>query len=163
MIEEKDRRIVRALADGIPIVSQPYALLAKKAGMDEKEFLSRLSVLKERGVLRRVGAVLQHRKAGFSANALCVWQVEKGRLDEVGIAVSREKTVSHCYSRESIPDWPYNFYVMIHAKNREECEAIANRISEENHLGQRRCFYSVREWKKAAMKYFCENDEKDNV
>lgn len=158
MLKEKDQRIIRVLADGIPIVSHPYAELASRVGMGEDEFLSRLNKLKDQGVLRRIGAVLQHRKAGYSANAICVWQIPDNRLDEVGAAVSREKAVSHCYSREPAPDWPYNFYVMIHAFDRESCEEIANRITTENRLGERQTFYSVREWKKAAMRYFCEND-----
>lgn len=156
MLEEKDQQIVRALADGIPFVPRPYAVLAEKAGMEEAEFLSRMKKLKEQGILRRVGAVLQHRRAGFAANALCVWMVSEERLDEVGAAVSREPSVSHCYSRETAPNWPYNFYAMIHAQSRETCEKIANRISAENDLGERQTFYSVREWKKAAMRYFCE-------
>jgi DNA-binding Lrp family transcriptional regulator len=160
MLEEKDQRIIRALADGIPIVSHPFAELAVKAGMGEDEFLSRLRALKERGVLRRVGAVLQHRKAGFSANALCAWQVANTRLDGVGEAVSREAAVSHCYSREPATDWPYNFYAMIHAPNRKACEEIADRIAAENQLGERKTFYSVREWKKATMRYFCEDNGK---
>ncbi len=159
MLGEKERKIVRALADGIPFVPRPYAALAEKAGMEEEEFLSRLKDLKTRGILRRVGAVLQHRRAGFSANALCIWNVPEGRLDGVGAAVSREPSVSHCYSRERAPEWPYNFYAMIHAHSREACESIADRISAENGLGERKTFYSVREWKKAAMRYFCEKQE----
>ena len=115
--------------------------------------------MKEQGTLRRVGAVLQHRRAGFAANALCVWKVPEERLDEVGAFVSRESSVSHCYSRETAPEWPYNFYAMIHAQSREDCEKIADRISAETDLDGRRTFYSVREWKKAAMRYFCENQE----
>ena len=159
MLEEKDRKIVRALADGIPFVPKPYAVLAEKAEMEEEEFLSRLKKLKTQGILRRVGAVLQHRRAGFEANALCIWMVSENRLDEVGAAVSREPSVSHCYSREPVPDWPYNFYVMVHAQNREMCEEIADRIATENGLGARKTFYSVREWKKAAMRYFCEGSQ----
>ena len=162
MLDELDRRIVRAVADGIPIVSRPYAMLAAKAGLSEEDFLFRLKALKERGILRRVGAVLQHRRAGFSANALCIWQIPEERLDEVGAAVSREAAVSHCYSRESLPEWPYNFYVMLHAKSRKECESIADRISEENRMGTGRMFYSVRELKKAAMRYFCEQDDRES-
>lgn len=159
MLEEKDRQVVRALADGIPFVPRPYVALAEKAGMEEDEFLSRMKKLKEQGILRRVGAVLQHRRAGFAANALCVWNVLEERLDEIGAAVSKEPSVSHCYSRETAPGWPYNFYAMIHAQSREACEEIADRISAENGLGERQTFYSVREWKKAAMRYFCENLE----
>ena len=159
MLEEKDQQIVRALADGIPFVPRPYIALAERVGMVEDEFLSRLKKLKEQGIMRRVGVVLQHRRAGFAANALCVWSVPEERLDEVGAAVSRESSVSHCYSRETAPGWPYNFYAMIHAQNREACEKNADRISTENNLGERKTFYSVREWKKAAMRYFCENQE----
>ena len=159
MLEEKDQQIVRVLADGIPFVPRPYAALADKAGMEEEEFLSRMKNLKERGILRRVGAVLQHRRAGFAANALCVWNLPEERLDEIGAAVSKEPSVSHCYSRETAPGWSYNFYAMLHAQSREGCEEIANRISAENDLGERQTFYSVREWKKAAMRYFCENLE----
>lgn len=159
MLEEKDQKIVRAMSDGIPLVPCPYAALAEKAGMEEEEFLSRLKKMKEQGTLRRVGAVLQHRRAGFAANALCVWKVPEERLDEVGASVSREPSVSHCYSRETAPEWPYNFYVMIHAHSREDCEKIADRISAEFDLDGRQTFYSVREWKKAAMRYFCENQE----
>lgn len=153
MIEEKDWRIVCALADGIPITYRPYAMLAKKAGMEEEEFLSRLGELKKRGVLRRVGAVIQHRQAGFSANALCAWIVPTERLDEVGTAVSHEEAVSHCYSRATGSQWPYNFYVMIHAQDRNTCEKIADRIADDCHLGERKTFYSVREWKKESMRY----------
>ena len=153
MIEEKDWRIVRALADGLPITYRPYAVLAKKAGMEEEEFLSRLGDLKKRGVLRRVGAVIQHRQAGFSANALCAWIVPNERLDEVGTAVSHEEAVSHCYSRAPVSQWPYNFYVMIHAQDRKTCEEIADRIADDCHLGERKTFYSVREWKKESMRY----------
>mgnify|MGYP002626516295 CR=1 FL=1 len=156
-MEEKDWRIVRALADGIPITYCPYAVLAKKAGMREEEFLARLRELKKRRILRRVGAVLQHRRAGFLANALCVWSVPKERLDEVGTVVSREEAVSHCYLRAPIAGWPYNFYVMLHAHDRETCEKLADRIAQECNLGERKTFYSVREWKKASMRYLGEN------
>ncbi|MBQ9377007.1 MAG: AsnC family transcriptional regulator [Schwartzia sp.] len=151
-----DRRIVRAMQEGLPLVPRPYEELARKVGIDEETFLARLEAMKESGALRRMGAVLQHRRAGFLANALCVWRVPEDRVDAAGAGVSREKAVSHCYTRAVVPDWPYNFYAMIHAKDRAGCEAIADRLERENELGARRTFYSVREWKKATMQYFCE-------
>ena len=99
-------------------------------------------------------AVLQHRHAGYTANALCVWQVPEEKLDGLGRTISGEPAVSHCYTRTAAEGWPYNFYVMIHAHDRERCEEIAERIECEHHLSERRMFYSVKEWKKASMKYF---------
>lgn len=154
MLAEEDRRIVRLLADGLPLVPRPYAALAARAGMTEEALLGRMRALRARGVLRRVGAVLQHRRAGFLANALCVWDVPEERLDAVGAAVSREEAVSHCYTRETAPGWPYNFYAMLHARDRAACGAAAARIARETGLGAPRVFYSVREWKKASMRYF---------
>ena len=151
-----DRRIVRAMQGGLPLVKRPYTELARAAGVDEETFLARLRAMKESGALRRMGAVLQHRKAGFLANALCVWSVPEERVDEAGANVSREEAVSHCYTRAVAPGWPYNFYAMVHARDREGCEAIADRLERENRLGAPKTFYSVREWKKATMQYFCE-------
>ena len=38
----------------------------------------------ERGLMRRYAAVLRHREAGFSANAMVVWKVPPERSEEVG-------------------------------------------------------------------------------
>ncbi|MBQ7514858.1 MAG: AsnC family transcriptional regulator [Schwartzia sp.] len=154
MIDETDRQVIRALQGDIPLVPCPYAALAETIGLSEAEFLDRMRRLKETGCLRRVGAVLQHRRAGFRANALCAWEVPAERVDDVGAAVSKEPAVSHCYDRETAPGWPFNFYAMLHAASHDECESIAARLASENHLAAPRMFYSVKEWKKASMKYY---------
>ena len=154
MIDEIDKAIVRTMQDDIPLVARPYAAMAETVGLSEEEFLQRLKRLKAEGKLRRIGVVLQHRRAGFTANALCVWQIPEAAVDAVGAAVSREPAVSHCYTRTPVSDFPYNFYAMIHAQSREACEAIADRITAAHGLTRRQIFYSVREWKKIAMKYF---------
>ncbi len=151
-----DRRIACVMQRGLPLVPRPYEALAREVGIDEETLLARLSAMKVSGALRRMGAVLQHRKAGFVANALCVWSVPEERVDEAGESVSREAAVSHCYTRAVAPGWPYNFYAMIHAKDRAGCEAVADRLERENRLGPRKTFYTVREWKKATMQYFGE-------
>lgn len=156
MLDETDKAVIRALQNDIPLVAKPYAAMAASIGMTESFFLQRLKKLKEEGKLRRIGVVLQHRQAGFTANALCVWQVPEPMIDIVGAAVSQEPAVSHCYKRATVPGFPYNFYVMLHATSHEACEAIAERIAAANGLGERQMFYSVREWKKVSMKYFVE-------
>ena len=154
MLDETDKAIVRTMQNDIPLVAQPYAAMADALGLSEEEFLQRLKRLKEEGKLRRIGVVLQHRRAGFTANALCVWQVPEAAVDRVGAAVSQEAAVSHCYTRTPVPEFPYNFYAMIHAQSREDCETIANRITAAHDLPKGEIFYSVREWKKISMKYF---------
>ena len=72
MLDETDKAIVRTMQNDIPLVARPYAAMADALGLSEEEFLWRLKRLKEEGKLRRIGVVLQHRRAGFTANALCV-------------------------------------------------------------------------------------------
>ena len=154
MLSDVEKRVIRVLQDSIPMTAEPYKELAERAGMTQAEFLAVARRLKDEGKLRRVGAMLQHRRAGFMANGLCTWAVSQERLDELGEKLSRENVISHCYCRRPAEGWPYNLYVMIHARTRSECEAIAARLSLENGLGSYHMLYSVREWKKASMKYF---------
>lgn len=156
MLDEVDKKVVRAIQEDFPLVPGPYGVMAASAGISEEEFLIRVNRLKAGGQIRRMGAVLQHHRAGFTANVLCAWQVPAEQLDAIGTAMSREPAISHCYSRRTAPGWPYNLYTMIHAQSRAECDAIAARLSAEHHITERRMLYSVREWKKSAMKYFCE-------
>ena len=48
---------------------------------------------------------------------------------------------------------------MIHAKSRAECEEIAAALAAECGLKERVMLYSIKEWKKTSMRYFCENEE----
>ena len=92
MLDETDKAIVRALQNDIPLVARPYAALAETVGLPEETFLRRLKKLKEDGKLRRIGVVLQHRQAGFTANALCAWSVPAAPADEIGAGTDQAHT-----------------------------------------------------------------------
>lgn len=155
-IDVVDRSIVRAMQGDFPLVKEPYREIARTVGISVEELLARLLVLKETGAIRKMGAVLKHRAAGFSANALCVWEVPVERMEEVAREMSKEPAVSHCYDRTTKPGWPYNVYTMIHGRSREACEAVADHLAKQTGITSRKMLYSVKEWKKASMQYFCE-------
>ena len=155
-LSQLDKEIVRTLQGDFPLVAEPYKELAAKVGISEQEFLERVQHLSSEKKIRRMGAVLRHREVGFSANALCVWEVPKDRLDEIATRMSQNPAVSHCYERRPAEGWPFNLYTMLHAHSREECERIADALGNENGLTHRRMLYSKKEWKKTSMKYFCE-------
>ena len=48
----------------------------------------------ERGLLRRVAAILFHRRAGFSANGMGVWKVPDDRIAEVGPRMAAFRGIS---------------------------------------------------------------------
>lgn len=62
--------------------------------------------------------------------------------------------VTHCYERKCYPEWPYNFYSMIHGKNREEIDIIINEFVHEIGIKKYQILYSTEEFKKTSMKYF---------
>ena len=65
MTDTVDQQIVRRLQGEFPLVSAPYRRLADEIGITETELLERLQRMKTQGILRKMGAVLQHRVAGF--------------------------------------------------------------------------------------------------
>ena len=75
MLDEIDRKITRAMQGDFPLVEEPYKEIAAKVGIGEEELLLRLRRFKENGQIRKMGAVLQHRAAGFTANVLSAWVV----------------------------------------------------------------------------------------
>ena len=155
-MDELDKEIVRAMQEDFPLVREPYKEIAREIGISEELLLERLKAFRQDGRIRKMGAVLQHRTAGFAANVLCAWEVPAERMDEIAAAMSRHPAVSHCYDRNVEPGWPYNLYTMIHGHSRAECEAIAEALGETCGVSNRAMLYSVKEWKKTSMKYFCE-------
>ena len=155
MLDELDKKIIATVQDEIPIVPRPYLALAEKIGRTEAELITRLNNYAKSGKLRKSGAVLRHREVGFAANVLCAWKVPPDKLEQIGANMATNTAVSHCYDRKTTKNWPYNVYTMIHAHTRAECSDIANNIAQENNLTDYKMLFSIKEWKKTSMRYFC--------
>ena len=153
-LTKQDEEIIKALQEDFPLCEEPYKILAARAGVSEEEFLQRVQEFIDNKKIRKLGAVLRHREIGFKFNALCAWEVPAERLDEVAKIMSAHPAVSHCYDRNTAPNWNYNLYTMIHAKTREECDAIIAELSQLTGIENFQALYSKREWKKTGMKYF---------
>ena len=104
--------------------------------------------------MRRFSAVLHHRKAGFKANAMAVWNVPPERSEEVGRIMASSPWVTHCYERPTFPDWPYSHFSMVHATTKKECQAAVKEISESTGITDYKLLYSTREYKKTRVRYF---------
>ena len=153
-IDDMDKQIIRALQGNFPIVSQPYKQIAEEIGIDEETLLRRLNSMKETGVLRKMGAVLRHLDVGYRANALGVWVVAPEHMDEVAEKMCDHPEVTHCYDRNTTPDWPYNFYTMLHGQTEKDCIELARQLSEETGIKDYQLQFTEKEWKKTSMKYF---------
>jgi DNA-binding Lrp family transcriptional regulator len=110
-------------------------------------------------LLRRVAAILFHRRAGFSANGMGVWRVPEEKIMEVGGRMAAVRGISHCYQRPTYADWPYSVFTMAHGRSKEECDAVLDSIATEHHLhgDDRAVLYSSTEFKKIRLHYFTDD------
>ena len=154
-----DVAVIRALQGPMQAVDRPYDAPAAEAGMSTDELLQHLRGMVDRKLLRRVAAILYHRRAGFSANGMGVWRVPEDRILEAGRRMAAVRGISHCYQRPTYADWPYSVFTMAHGRSKEECDAILDRIAEEHELhgDDRAVLYSSTEYKKVRLRYFVDD------
>ena len=154
--DELDIAVIRALQGDMAVVSKPYASAAAAVGLPQERFLEHLDGMRERRLLRRVAAILYHRRAGFSANGMGVWKVPDERITEMGPRMAAYRGISHCYQRPTYKDWPYSVFTMAHGRSKEECDAILDAIAAETGIADRAILYSSTEFKKVRLLYFTE-------
>ena len=157
VVTDEDIATIRATQGPMAVQPAAYAPDAERLGVTEEEVLPRLRSLQERGGLRRVAAILYHRRAGFSANGMGVWAVPEDEILETGKRMAAFRGISHCYQRPTYADWPYSVFTMAHGRSKEECDAILDSIAEQTGIGERATLYSSTEYKKVRMLYFTED------
>ncbi|MEL1136258.1 AsnC family transcriptional regulator [Desulfitobacterium sp. THU1] len=158
-VDEADKLLIRELQGNIPESLTPFAEIAENLAWSENKVLERVESLQRNKVLRRFGAVLRHQKAGFTANAMGVWQVPEEKAEEIGKIMATFREVSHCYQRPTLADWPYNMFTMIHARSKEECGEVMVNISRATGIKDYSMLFSIKELKKSSMQYYREEDD----
>ena len=156
-LEELDIAVIKALQGDLPVVPEPYAPTADELGLSQEQLLAHLESMQERRALRRVAAILFHRRAGYSANGMGVWRVPEEQILEFGPLMASFRGISHCYQRPTYADWPYSVFTMAHGRSKDECDAILDSIEERTGIGERATLYSSTEFKKIRLLYFTED------
>ncbi|MFQ5997021.1 MAG: Lrp/AsnC family transcriptional regulator [Dehalococcoidales bacterium] len=148
-----DRRVINELQQDLPLISRPFAEMAARSGMDEEKFLALSQSLLPRGIMRRFGASINHRRVGFAANAMTCWAVPAKKVEVIAKKLASLREVSHCYQRKTNPLWRYNLFAMIHGHTKEECQEIADKVSTKTGFTDYVLLFSTKEFKKTRVKY----------
>ena len=156
-LTNEDIFVIRELQKDLPIVPAPFDEVASHVGTTTEQLLTRAKTFQVQGKMRRFAAVLNHRNAGFTANAMGVWDVPAERIDKVGPVMAAFPEVSHCYQRPVYADWPFSIFTMVHAKSDEECKSILSRISEKSGIANYDALFSTHEYKKVRVQYFTDD------
>ena len=120
-ISTDDRALIKAVEHGLPIVSRPYAEIAKQLNATEQDITSRLQHLINTGVIKRFGVVVRHKELGYKSNGMVTWDIPDDRVDELGTCIGKYACVTLSYRRpRHLPEWPYNLFTMVHGRDREE-------------------------------------------
>ena len=112
--------LIAEIEQGLPLCERPYAEIGRRIGCSEQEVIDNIELLQQRGDIKRFGVVVRHRKLGYRANGMVVWNIPDERVSELGKCMGRFPFVTLCYRRpRQEPDWPYNLFTMVHGRDRE--------------------------------------------
>ena len=129
-LTEFDRQLMAATQAGLPLVPRPFDTVAALLGGSGQQVRQRLAELLAAGVVRRIAAVPNHYRLGYTANGMSVWDVEDAEVDRLGELIGNQPAVSHCYRRPRKPGvWRYNLFAMLHGHTQDEVLAQAETIA----------------------------------
>jgi len=146
-----DQQIIRRVQGDFPLTPAPYRLMAEEIGISEAELLEHLRRMKTMGILRKMGAVLQHRMAGFHGNALCCWNIPADRVNEVTARMVDCSYISHVYLRQPHEKWPYNLYTVFHSHTRQDCQERVESMAKVIGITDYRVLFSRKNWKRSQL------------
>lgn len=145
--------MIAVLQTDLPLVPEPFAEVATIHGRAAQDVLAALRSCLADGRIRRYGALVSHRRLGFTANAMVVMRVPEERIEEIGTRLSASSDVSHCYQRPPFDGFPYSLYAMVHARDRARCLEIAGALMKEGGITEWAALFSTKEYRKAAPDY----------
>ncbi len=152
-LTDREKKIIRFLQHDLPLVSRPFAILEKTDNIPESEVLEKLTRWRKEGVIRKLAALIRHREAGFTRNAMIIWAVPDERCPDVGNRLAAFPDVTHCYQRSPAFEGKYNLFTMIHLKD-GPIEKLLENMSSAVAISDYVVLESMAELKKTSMEYF---------
>lgn len=154
-MEQTDMALIQILQkEEIFLTLRPFEEAARLLNWSVDEVLERARALVGSGVIKRFGAALTPRNAGFKSNSMIVWDIEDSMAEEVGKAFAEHPRVSHCYIRPRFEGFPYNVYTMVHGNSPEDLQRIIVSLSESAATPPHRALHSIVEFKKSSPVYY---------
>lgn len=125
-MDNTDRSILNRIQSDFPITPRPFLAIANDLGFSENEVLKRVTKLKKKGIIRRIGGNFVPEKLGF-VSTLCAAKVPNKKIDRFAKTVNRYTGVTHNYQRDN----KYNVWFTFIAPSMDEIEKNLKQISED--------------------------------
>jgi len=124
-MDATDKKILNILQTEFPLEEQPFLVIAGRCGISEEEALARIQKMKDKGIIRRIGAVFDGAKLG-RVSTLCAARVPEDKIDVFVQIVNAHKGVTHNYRRKH----DYNIWFTVSAATAEELTAFLRDVRE---------------------------------
>lgn len=118
-----EKQLLNIIQSDLPLISRPFKELAMELGISENKVISIIEDLKQRKIIRRVGAIFDLQKLGYRST-LCTIKAPPQRLDEIAEIVNSYPGVTHNYGREN----EFNLWFTLIAENQEELSRLIEEI-----------------------------------
>ncbi len=115
--------LLDALQTGFPICERPYRAIGERLGLSEDDCYARVRALREKGVIRRIGAAFSPRALGH-VSTLVAFAIPGERVDAAADVVSASPFVTHNYRREG----EYNLWFTLVAPSREKVAEVVEEL-----------------------------------
>jgi len=145
--------LLRAVQSDLPLTPEPFRELAEQNRLQPEQLIETLTALVDAGAVRRYGALVSHRRLGFTANAMVVMAVAPERIEAAGGRLAESPHVSHCYQRPPFAGFPYNLYAMVHGTNPQSCLDVAGELAGAVGEDDWQALFSTVEYRKSAPDY----------
>jgi DNA-binding Lrp family transcriptional regulator len=123
-IDDTDARLIDGYQSGFPVEARPFRTVADALGTTESDVVRRVRDLREEGVFRRFGAVLNPPVIGSST--LAAVQAPPDRVEDVAAIIDGYRQVNHNYRR----DHEWNLWFVVTAASKERRNTILAEIEE---------------------------------
>jgi len=154
--------ILQKLQEGLDIVTLPFDILQGK-DIDRQTVFRTIETLLNKNVIRRIAAIVDHRKLGFTANVMFCCRIlpeqfgpeltAEGQITTAGKKLAKLPIVSHCYQRKTFQGWPYNLYAMMHAGSMGQIQHMIEKFVRDCQINDYELLPTQTEFKKEPVKY----------
>lgn len=146
-MDQRDRELLNALQNEMPLISTPFAVIGQIIEMSEKEVLKRSDRLRNEGVIRHLGAIFDSRSLGYRS-CLVAARVDEAKIDAAAGVVSSHPGVTQNYRRNHAFNlW---FTIAVPPDSRLGLDRTVECLGEEAHLEATRMFPTLRLLKSTA-------------
>lgn len=154
IVSEDQIDMIRVLQEEFPLTDRPFRKMAQAIGTDEADFLKKMAVLKEKGILKRFMAFEPMPPLGEISMIQVAWQIPEEAEEKVGRYLARQPHVLSCCRRPAHQNFPFSLYMVFQRMLISDCEQKVEELKQEVGAWPHVCLERVKTYKKTPLKYF---------